>query len=59
MIERGMHDVEAPGSPSAGASAPDGAPALIGLHGYRQPTTTTEYRPVVGDAPSLTLRRQK
>lgn len=45
--------------PLQGAYAPDGAPALMVFTATTQPTTITEYRPVVGDAPSLTLRRQK
>jgi hypothetical protein len=41
-----------------GASAPDGAPALL-YTATDRPTTTTECRQVVGDTPLLTLRRQK
>ena len=43
---------------STGAYAPAGAPALTSTATDR-PTTTTECRQVVGDAPLLTLRRQK
>ncbi len=43
---------------SAGACAPAGASALTSPATDR-PTTTTECRQVVGDAPLLTLRRQK
>jgi hypothetical protein len=59
MIWTGVPEVETPCSPSAGASAPGGAPALMVFTATNQPTTTTEHRPVVGDTPSLTLRRQK
>ncbi len=50
-----------PGIPgiSAGAYAPAGAPALTSSPATDRPTTTTECRPVVGDTPLLTLRRQK
>jgi len=59
MTWTGVPDVETPCSPSAGAYAPGGAPALMVFTATNQPTTRTEYRPVVGDAPSLALRRQK
>jgi hypothetical protein len=36
-----------------------GAPALTFSTATNRPTTTTECRQVVGDTPSLTLRRQK
>jgi hypothetical protein len=41
-----------------GASAPSGAPALT-YPATDRPTTTTEWRQVVGDTPLLILRRQK
>jgi hypothetical protein len=44
---------------SAGTYAPAGAPALTSITATDRPTTTTESRQVVGDAPLLTLRRQK
>ena len=51
-------DSRVPGS-SVGASAPVGAPALTFSDQATNRPTLTECRPVVGDTPLLTFRRQK